>query len=502
MVASIPPREREESTASTTTGVESPATAKLTNAKLGTASLVFMIIAASAPLTVLAGGVPTNFAVSGLLGVPWSYLVLGLILVFFAIGYGVMSSRIQNSGAFYAYVSEGLGNRLGISAAFVALVSYNLMQIGLYGIFGFSLANLLNGFGLLVPWWGAAAVGWIIVVVLGVRNVDLSAKLLGILVFLEFVVVTVVSLISLGVAPEGVTTQTAIPSQFFANGIGVLLAFGIAAFMGFESGAIYSEEAKDPERTVPRATYIAVGLIAVFYAASAWAFAQGIGPSQIIAQSSEFGPDLLFVWLGEYSHLGATIANVLFVTSLMAALVAFHNAAARYFFSLGRSHVLSPFFAKTAANGAPLAGSLAQSCIAVVVVAVFALAGAGSELGDLYPVLTLFTWLTNTAALGLVFLLAVVSVSIIVWMNREQKEKPLFVRVIAPLVATAGLAMVFLLVILNFPLMVGGEAGSSAVWILPGVVIAAALIGVGWGEFLRHARPEIYQRLKDNLDQL
>lgn len=105
--------------------------------RLGTTSLVFMIIAASAPLTVLAGGVPTNFAVSGLLGVPWSYLALGLILVFFAVGYGVMSSKIQNSGAFYAYVSEGLGNRQGIAAAILALVSYNMMQVGLYGIFGF-----------------------------------------------------------------------------------------------------------------------------------------------------------------------------------------------------------------------------------------------------------------------------------------------------------------------------------------------------------------------------
>lgn len=34
------------------------------------------------------------------------------------------------------------------------------------------------------------------------------------------------------------------PTNFFANGVGAILAFGIAAFMGFESGAIYSEEVK------------------------------------------------------------------------------------------------------------------------------------------------------------------------------------------------------------------------------------------------------------------
>lgn len=360
--------------------------------KVGVAALVFLIIAASAPLTVLAGGVPTNFAVSGLLGVPYGYLALGVILAFFAVGYGVMSSRIQNSGAFYAYVSEGLGNRQGIAAAVLALVSYNMMQVGLYGLFGFALATFINTmFGVTIPWWIAGGVGWLITAVMGIMNLDFSAKVLGVLVALEFVVVIGVGLLSLAVAPEGITVETIRPTQFFDEGIGVLLAFGIAAFMGFESGAIYSEEARDPERTVPKATYIAIGIIALFYAVSAWAFAQGVGPSSILDQSQELGPDLVFVWLGSYSVVAANIANALFITSLLAALIAFHNAAARYFYSLGRSRVLPAVFAKASKVGAPMAGSLVQSTIGVCVVAVFAVAGQGSELGELFPVLTLFT---------------------------------------------------------------------------------------------------------------
>ena len=120
--------ERPDSTVGTTErGAKEKAALK--KGRLSTTALVFIIIAASAPLTVLAGGVPTSFAVSGLLGVPLGYLVLGVILVLFAVGYGRMSSRIQNSGAFYAYVSEGLGNRQGIAAAILALVAYNMMQI-------------------------------------------------------------------------------------------------------------------------------------------------------------------------------------------------------------------------------------------------------------------------------------------------------------------------------------------------------------------------------------
>lgn len=135
-------------------------TTTLARRHLSTTSVVFMIIAASAPLTVLAGGVPTSFAVSGLLGVPLGYLALGIVIMVFAVGYGAMSGHVQNAGAFYAYVTEGLGNRQGIAAAILALVSYNMMQVGLYGLFGFSLATLLSStLGVAVPWWVAGGSG-------------------------------------------------------------------------------------------------------------------------------------------------------------------------------------------------------------------------------------------------------------------------------------------------------------------------------------------------------
>src|SRR5699024_2402684 len=109
------------------------------------------------------------------------------------------------------------------------------------------------------------------------------------------------------------------------------------AFMGFESGAIYSEEVVDPRRTVSRATYIALTLIALFYAFSAWAVSVGVGPSSVVEESQTYGPDLIFQWLGQQSPMLANFANILFVTSLLAVLLAFHNATARYFFALGRS---------------------------------------------------------------------------------------------------------------------------------------------------------------------
>lgn len=475
---------------------------KLERRRLSTASLVFIIIAASAPLTVLAGGIPTNFAVAGLLGVPQTYIVLGLLLVLFAVGYTAMSREIQNAGAFYAYVTEGLGNRQGIAAAILALVSYNMMQIGLYGLFGFASANLITEFtGVALPWWLTAAAGWLVVAMLGIRSVDVSAKVLGVVVVLEFVVVLVVDVMALGIAPEGVSTAALQSSEFFVPGIGVLFAFGIAAFMGFESGAIYSEEVVDPRRTVSRATYIALTLIAVFYAFSAWAVSVGVGPSSVVEESQAYGPDLIFQWLGQQSPMLANFANVLFVTSLLAVLLAFHNATARYFFALGRSTVLPAVLGRTADNGAPRNGSLLQSGLAIIVVIGFAIAGINHELGDLFPVITLFTWLTNAAAFGLVFLLAITSVAIIVWFSRNPNGRSVWTRIIAPGFATLGLTAVFVMILANFGLMIEAEEGSALIYIMPGIIIVGGIIGLIWGQIIQSRRPADFERMRDQ-DQL
>lgn len=461
-------------------------------------SLVFLIIAASAPLTVLAGGVTSTYAVTGLLGVPLAYVVLGVLLALFAVGYGAMSARITNAGAFYAYVADGLGARQGIGASWLALISYNAMQIGLYGIFGFALSSFLEArLGLMVPWWAAALAGLVLVGLLGVSRVDLSAKVIAVLVALEFLVVIVVDVMSLAVAPEGISAQPLMPSEFFTYGIGAVLAFGIAAFMGFESGAIYSEEVKDPSRSVPRATYTAVAIISVFYAVSAWALAIGVGPSQIVAASRENGPDLVFVFLAQHGGTLLTdIAQVLFITSLLAALIAFHNAVARYFFSLGRESVLPRWLGAVGRrNHAPVAGSLTQSGLAVLLVTVFAVAGRNSELGPLFPVLTLFTWLTNAGAFGLIFLLAVTSAAVIGHFRRDPGGHSAWVRWIAPAISVAGLGAVFVLILVNFDVLIGAEGPSPLAVVMPAVILATGLAGLVWGEHLRRRRPDVFARV-------
>src|SRR5436190_12260957 len=115
----------------------------LARRRLGTGSLVFFTVSASAPMTVLAGGVTTTFAVTGVVGVPLSYPILAVALALFAVGYAAMSRYVSNAGAFYAYLANGLGRAWGVSASFIALVSYNAIQIGLYALFGVAFVGFV-----------------------------------------------------------------------------------------------------------------------------------------------------------------------------------------------------------------------------------------------------------------------------------------------------------------------------------------------------------------------
>src|SRR5690606_5460000 len=252
-------------------------------------------------------------------------------------------------------------------------------------------------------------------------------------------------------------------------------------------------------RSVSRATFIAVAVIALFYAFSAWALAVGVGVADIVPLSQEYGPDLMFVFLEEQgSVLLADISNVLFVTSLFAALMAFHNAAARYFFSLGRARVLPRVLAVSGRrNHAPVAGSLAQSALALTLIVVFAVAGAGHPLGELFPVVTMFTWLTNAAAFGLVFLLFVTSLAVIAFFRRDDRGYSPFVRLWAPALAALGLGTVFVLILANFDVMIGAEGPSPLVVVMPAIILGAGVVGLVWGEVLRRTRPHVFNALRD-----
>src|SRR5262245_19133505 len=171
----------------------------LRRGRLGAVSLLFFTVSASAPMTVLAGGVTAMYLVTGSTGVPLAFPLLAIALGLFVVGYAAMSRYVSNAGAFYAYLAQGLGRAWGVSASFVALVAYNAIQIGLYGLFAAAVGGWMREKWIVdAQWWGWGSARLIVVGLLGVLRVDLTARVLAVLLICEVSAVIVSDIGAIG----------------------------------------------------------------------------------------------------------------------------------------------------------------------------------------------------------------------------------------------------------------------------------------------------------------
>ncbi|MGC5039357.1 MULTISPECIES: APC family permease [unclassified Streptomyces] len=467
--------------------------------RLGTGGLLLSVLAATAPLMVVAGVMPTTFAVMGIVGQPLLFVVLGVVLILFGIGYAEMSRHVHNAGAFYAYISRGLGGTAGAGAALVALVAYNALQIGIYGILGFEVSGLFATYAEIeVAWWIPALVAALAVGLLGWLKIDVNARVLGVLLVVEVLLVVVFDIAALtDPGTEGLSLHAFNPDTLTGAGVGTALCFCIAAFLGFEQAPVYAEETSRPHVLVPRVMFLAVGGVAVFFALSSWALTVATGPAAIVGTARQQSAGLLF-FLTE-SRLGGTftdVLHVLFVTGMFAALLSFHNVVARYAFAMGREGLLPAAFGRTSgSSGAPGTGSLLQSVVAVVVVAAFAITDDKPAGDPTAPVLRLFTWLGNVGALGVIVLMAAASLSVVVFFVRRGAAGAQAWRLVTSALAGIALLVIAGYTVRDFDVLVGAGPDSALSWVLPGIIGLALAAGLLLGLVLRARAPEKHARI-------
>ena len=449
--------------------------------RLGVIGIVFFVIAAAAPLVGMTGALPAAIVLGNGAAAPGAYLLAGLTLLLFSVGYAAMSHRVTNSGAFFAYVGRGLGLHMGVGSAFTSLVAYLAIHLSLYGFFGGLMAEQLG----VLPWWGWSFVAWSAVTWLSLRSVDVGAGILGVLLSLEMLcLVTTAVAIFINGGPEGVNFGASFnPSNILAGGLagsaGIALAFAFASFVGFEATAIYGEESVDPKRTVPVATYFAVLLITLLFAFTAFAIVTGLGAGKavdkVVELSSVNGTPLvnpanvLFTLATQY--VGAWLAHVmqmLVLSSLFAGLLAFQNSASRYLFALGRGGTLPAALSRVNKRGAPSAGSITTSVITALVIALFALNG-------LDPVLNMFFWFSGLAVVAILLIEILVCVAVIAYFRREPGDANALQTLVAPALAIAGLAVGLYLLMSRFGLLTGAVAEG-----VDPTTTAWGLSGLGW----------------------
>jgi amino acid transporter len=453
---------------------------------LGTGDILLVVVSAAAPLMVMVGVAPIALLVGGV-GAPMTYLVAGIILTIFAVGFTTMSRYIANAGGFYAYIAHGLGRGAGITAALVALFSYNVIEIGLFGFLGLSAHDtFLDLSGIDLPWAAWALIGVAVVWYLGFRSIAFGAKVLAVLLTAETALLLMLAFaVLVKGGAHGIGFDSFRPAHFLTPANGSVLVIAFAAFIGFESTVIYRSEAKDPKRTIPRATYLAVAVLAVVYAFIVWSVTQAYGTAGLASAVAKDPVGLFFTTAQTYlGGWAVTLMHVLIVTSTIASLLAFHNAITRYTRSIADEGMLPRLLGSVhPRTGSPYVAGIVQTAVAAAVVTGFAVAGAD-------PFKQLLIWVNTPGILGILLLQVAVAVSVPLYFRRTANNEGVWRTLIAPLVAAVGMTAALYLTVTHLELLTGASSTVNETLILS--VVAVCVAGAAWALWLRRNRPQTY----------
>ncbi len=482
-----------------------PRTDALARNRLGVGAIVFLVIAAVAPVTVAMVVLPLAIGLGNGGGTPVTVVIVALALLLFGTGYAQMTKKLINAGGFYAIAVKGLGRPAGLITGIIATIGYNAFVAGALSTLGFFAGQVALPmlFGFEVHWFLAAFVLFIVIFFLARSGIHVSAIVLGVALVLEVLLIlgfVITVAVTTGFQFTAITEAFS-PEVIVGGSIWIGLLFVATAFIGFEATALFGEEAKEPRKTIPKAIYTAIILIGVLHALAAWAIvsAVGVNEAQETALGHLDGGDLTLMLMEQYmGPVMGIVAIILLVVSLFAAQLTFHNAAARYMFALGRARVLPRWLGKTAANGSPQRALAVNLIFGLVVAGIFAVANETDPEGNpLPPMVTLMPVGVGFGTLAVLIVQVIAALSIVVYFRREG-DKHWWSTFIAPGIGFLALLLFSVMALINFPLVAGSEA--VYVVILPWILVLAVVGGLIFAFYLKARKPDVYEGLSADLE--
>lgn len=462
---------------------------KLTG-NMGVGSLMLTVLAFSAPIAAVAGFIPFSIMFGGE-GATLVFAIATISMLLFAVGYVTMTKSLPKPGSFYAFITAGIGKATGLGAAFMAIVSYLLMLSGCFVFTGLTVTELVSSMGgPETPWWLWAIGCWVIVSILCYFHIEVSAKILSVAMVLEVAIVMVfnVAVLLHGGGPEGYSATPLNPVSLSHGDFGIALLFAIMIFIGFEATALFRDEVRDPDRTIPRATYGAVLFVGALYTVSCYLLTTAYGSNAVQAATDD--PKMMFPGaIGVFAAPVFTQLTFAFIiTSEMAAAISVHNVTARYIYNLGVDKALPAVFAQVhPRHGSPARAAVAVAVVVALLVLPLALAnqtGVGLD-----------AQLFGLGTVGVLGLMTLVSIAVIVWFSRRGVPPGAnwFKCFGAPALAVAALGPTIVLAVVHFDLVVGGAPGQNLGLLL--VLGASLVIGAGLALYFRSAKPQVFAGL-------
>lgn len=455
---------------------------------LTTGKIIVLIIGAMTPLAAIVGTAPLGFAFGGP-STTLAFLIAGIVMAIFCVGYVQMVRRITRPGAFYNYIARGLGRPAGIGGAMVGTVGYISGFIGIGAIQGFINQEALQSlFGIEMPWIAVHIVSLVIVGIVVYRRIDLSAKVVAIIVAFEVVLLLALSLAIIlrdGIA-NALPMDVVSPDVFSIGSWSVAFIFAFLCFQGYEAGALYAPEAKRPERTIPRALYGALVIIVAVLVLTTWTLTSvsGVDTQMEVVQAQGLS-GFIFATVAEYlGSFGLILFALGSLLAQAAVSITVANFMSRYLNSLSLDSLLPRYLSPVNKYGAPYAAQFTLLGLAIVLPVVLWAFG-----GDPYTQLTTIAF--GIGAVAATVLQALTSIAVVgYFLKKENARTNWWTQIAMPAIAAVLLLGVLTVELIGFTWITGIEA--SWTFLLPLLVFAALIFGIGFGFWMRKNRPQVY----------
>ncbi|MCG7593834.1 APC family permease [Mycobacterium sp. PSTR-4-N] len=508
--------------------VTTAAPAGLKKGAIGMVAVIFMAVANAAPITAMTGNVPIAVGFGNGLGAPAGFLFATIALTLFALGYVAMAKHITTTGAFYGFISHGLGQVWGMASGFLATFAYVVFEGSLIGGCAYFANDAVNTIvGVDIPWLVFAIAAIVVIGVLCHFHISLTAAILGVTLVSEVLILFALAftVIAKGGGPDGfMLDQTVLLNNAFeslpegafgtaaaAGSMAIGLFFAFWSWVGFETTAVYGEESRNPKKIIPRATLIAVIGLGLFYTFISAMVLAGNGAKTSVEASISSSPlDLFFNLV--HANLGGFLLDVykiLLVIGSFACALAFHNAASRYLFALGReipvNAVKSTLGAAHPKHGSPYISSAVQSVITLVIVLLFAVFtavqvpdadGVPVDTPTLVPYVNIYGLLALIGTAAILLVQAICSIAVIwyFWVRKTHRGN-VITTLVCPLLGGVAMAYVVWLLWDNRAFAAGYAANSLVFKNAPFFILAVFVIGIAYALWLRYAKPDTYAEI-------
>jgi amino acid transporter len=502
--------------------------AKLKAGAVGLTGVLFMAAANAAPITAMSFNVPIAIGYGNGTGASAGFLFATVILTIFTVGFVSMARHITTTGAFYGFISQGLGQVPGMASGLLAAAAYCIFEGSLIGGFAYFASDALSSsLGITLNWLPIAIVGIVVITLLTYFSITLAASILSVTLVTE-----VLLLLALGISvlikggPDGLSAGNPfnlangfanLPANAYGTGVAagtaaVGIFFAFWSWIGYETTAVYGEESKEPRKIVPRATLILVVALGLFYTFMSWMVVAGQGNANAVKLAAGASPVDLWITLVQ-SNLGTVpvgLYKILVVVGSFACAMAFHNAASRYIYAMGREAawpaVRNTLGRVNIKHGSPATASFVQSGITLVLVLLFMMfthvyvpdanGGAPVDTPALVPYVNIYGILALIGTAMILLVQAFTSFAVIsyFWVKKTHTGN-WFTTLVCPLIGAAGMLYVVFLLWQNRAFAAGLASDSNIMTDMPYIIIGLIVVGFGYALWVKSAKPEIYAEI-------